>query len=76
LETETLILGGDADRIIPMRHSEVIAAELPGATLVRLPGVGHMAMLELPEAVNEALTELLAKAARPTGILRRFRRRA
>jgi hypothetical protein len=35
-----------------------------------------MAMLELPEAVNEALTELLAKAARPTGILRRFRRRA
>jgi pimeloyl-ACP methyl ester carboxylesterase len=76
METETLILGGDADRIIPMRHSEVIAAELPGATLVRLPGVGHMAMLELPEAVNEALTELLAKAARPTGILRRFRRRA
>jgi len=76
METDTLILAGDADRIIPIRHSEVIAAELPGATLVRLPGVGHMAMLEQPEAVNEALTELLAKAARPTGILRRFRRRA
>ena len=75
-QCETLIIGGDADRIIPIEHSEKIAGELPAATLVRLPGVGHMAMLEQPEPVNEALVELLGKVARPTGMLRRLRRRA
>jgi pimeloyl-ACP methyl ester carboxylesterase len=68
-----LILAGDADRIIPSRHSEVIAAELPDATLVRIPGVGHMAMLEQPGVVDAALAELLAGEAPRTGILRRKR---
>jgi pimeloyl-ACP methyl ester carboxylesterase len=75
-QCETLIIGGDADRIIPIAHSEKIAGELPDATLVRLTGVGHMAMLEQPEPVNAALVELLGKVARPTGVLRRLRRRA
>ena len=76
-QTETLIVGADADRIIPMRHSEVIAAELPTATLVRLPGAGHMAMLERPDALNEVLVELVGKVARSNGgMLRRLRRRA
>lgn len=74
---ESLILTGDADRIIPARHSEVIAAELPDATLVKLPGVGHLAMLERPDVVNDALAELLARAtARRTSVLRRLRKRA
>jgi hypothetical protein len=33
-------------------------------------------MLEQPEPVNEALTELVGKLARPSGVLRRLRRRA
>jgi pimeloyl-ACP methyl ester carboxylesterase len=70
-----LVLAGEADRIIPPRHSEVIAAELPDATLVRLPGVGHMAILEQPAAVDEALAELVEQA-RPAGMLRRMRKRA
>jgi pimeloyl-ACP methyl ester carboxylesterase len=74
---ETFIASGDADKLIPFRHSEVIAAELPDAALMRLPGVGHMAMLEQPEAVDQALAELLATVARrERGILRRLRRRA
>jgi pimeloyl-ACP methyl ester carboxylesterase len=74
---ESLILTGDADRIIPAQHSEVIAAELPNATLVELPGVGHLAMLEQPDAVDDALAELLARvAARRTSVLRRLRKRA
>ena len=69
-------MANEENRIIPIEHSEKIAGELPAATLVRLPGVGHMAMLEQPEPVNEALVELLGKVARPTGMLRRLRRRA
>jgi pimeloyl-ACP methyl ester carboxylesterase len=58
-----------------VKHSEVIAAELPDATLLCLPGVGHMAMLEEPDVVDSALAELLAEV-RPGGVLRRLRKRA
>jgi pimeloyl-ACP methyl ester carboxylesterase len=75
LGCRTVIVAAEADRIIPPKHSEVIAAELPGAELVWLPGAGHMAMLEQPEAVDDALIELLA-AVRPSGLLRRLRKRA
>ena len=60
---EVLVAAGDADALIPFRHSEVIAAELPGATLVRLPGVGHMPMLEQPEVIDAALADLITRSA-------------
>ena len=34
---EVLVAAGDADRVIPFAHSERIAAELPHATLLRVP---------------------------------------
>jgi pimeloyl-ACP methyl ester carboxylesterase len=58
---EVLVAAGDADQLIPFAHSEVIAAELPEATLVRLPGVGHLPMLEQPEVIDTALADLLAR---------------
>ncbi|MGE3287548.1 MAG: alpha/beta fold hydrolase [Pseudonocardia sp.] len=74
---EVVVIAGDADRVIPFSHSEVIAAELPRARLVRVPGVGHMPMLERPDEVDEALVELLRRSAKRTGsIVRRWRRRA
>jgi pimeloyl-ACP methyl ester carboxylesterase len=74
---EVLVAAGDADRMIPFSHSEVIAAELPEARLVRFIGVGHMPMLEQADAVNAALADLLRRsAARGRGSLRRLRRRA
>ena len=76
---EVLVAGGEADRMIPFRHSEVIAAELPDATLVRLPDTGHVPMLERPEALNDAVVELLRRAAergrRWPPVLRRQRTR-
>jgi pimeloyl-ACP methyl ester carboxylesterase len=60
---EVLVAAGDADALIPFRHSEVIAAELPGATLVRLPGVGHLPMLEQPEVIDVALADLIVRCA-------------
>jgi pimeloyl-ACP methyl ester carboxylesterase len=60
-ECEVLVAAGDADELIPFAHSEVIAGALPDATLVRLPGVGHLLMLEQPEVVDAALADLLAR---------------
>jgi pimeloyl-ACP methyl ester carboxylesterase len=71
---EVLVLAGDADRVIPVSHSARIAAELPDAELVVLPGVGHLPMLEQPGATDEALIGLLRRAAfraRPRGLRRR-----
>jgi pimeloyl-ACP methyl ester carboxylesterase len=72
---EVLVAAGDADRVIPVSHSDVIAAELPDATLLRFPGSGHLPMLEQPDAMDEALVGLIRRSAarvRP----RRSRRRA
>ncbi|HEY7618289.1 MAG TPA: alpha/beta fold hydrolase, partial [Solirubrobacteraceae bacterium] len=42
----TLILHGTDDPLFPLGHAEALAAEIPGADLVALPGVGH----QLPPA--------------------------
>jgi pimeloyl-ACP methyl ester carboxylesterase len=57
-----LVMGGDADRLTPYSHTEALAAQLPDAELVRIPGAGHLAMLEQPEFVNEHLAELLRRS--------------
>jgi pimeloyl-ACP methyl ester carboxylesterase len=71
---EVLVAAGDADRVIPFSHSDVIAAELPEVTLVRFDGVGHLPMLEQPAAMDEALADLLRRSAvrsAPNGLRRR-----
>lgn len=57
-----LVLAGDHDQITPSEHSERIAAELPRAELVLLPGAGHLLQLERPAQVNEHLLALLARS--------------
>lgn len=65
---EVLVISGDADRMTPFRHSEVIAEELPDAELVRVPEAGHMAMLERHELVTAQLAALVRRAmARSAG---------
>jgi pimeloyl-ACP methyl ester carboxylesterase len=58
---QVLVMGGDADRLTPYSHTEAMAAQLPHAELVRIPGGGHLAMLERPEFVNEHLAALLRR---------------
>src|SRR5437899_3178624 len=42
----TLVITGDADRLVPPRNSEVLAKSIPGAKLLVLPGAGHAFPLE------------------------------
>lgn len=37
----TLVVHGTADPMFPVEHGEALAAEIPGATLLRLDGAGH-----------------------------------
>ena len=70
---EVLVAAGDADRVIPFSHSERIAAELPHATLLRVPGAGHLPMLEQPDVVDAALADLVRRSE-AAGSQRRRRR--
>jgi pimeloyl-ACP methyl ester carboxylesterase len=72
---EVVIIGATDDRMIPYEHSEVIAAEIPGAELVALEGAGHMAMLEQPGEFDAALLELLRRCTDRSQVLRRLRPR-
>ena len=57
----TLILWGDQDGITTLAQQEEMAAAIPGARFVTLPGVGHLLTLEQPEAVNAVLEAFLAE---------------
>ncbi|MBM9467574.1 alpha/beta fold hydrolase [Nakamurella leprariae] len=65
----TLILCGDADRMTPISRSRAMAAALPGAEMVTVAGAGHMAILEAPAEVNQAVRRLLVRAADRAGLL-------
>jgi len=62
--TEVLVLCGDHDLLTPLVHSERIASALPDATLVVVPHAGHVALLERPEVVDEALVALIERVRR------------
>ena len=57
-----VIICGDEDRQTPIARSRAIAAALPDAELVVVEGAGHMAILERPEVVNDALRALFERA--------------
>ncbi|MGH8931851.1 MAG: alpha/beta fold hydrolase [Egibacteraceae bacterium] len=57
LTVPTLVICGSADGLTPGRHARRLADALPDATLVELPGVGHMSMLEAHETVTERIRQ-------------------
>jgi pimeloyl-ACP methyl ester carboxylesterase len=61
----TLVLAGRADAIMPLELLEEMARAIPGATLVVVEDCGHMAPLEQPEAVTDALYLWLTGEPRP-----------
>jgi pimeloyl-ACP methyl ester carboxylesterase len=51
----TAIVAGEHDEAILRPHTEKIAALIPGAKLVILPGVSHFAMLQAPDEYTAAV---------------------
>jgi pimeloyl-ACP methyl ester carboxylesterase len=68
LDVPTVVVAGERDLITPPVHAKRIAATLPQlAAYVEVPGAGHMAVLEVPDAVTSAIA---AVAVRPAETLR------
>ncbi|TMA14986.1 MAG: alpha/beta fold hydrolase [Deltaproteobacteria bacterium] len=55
IRSPTLVLTGDADRLVPHRNSERLAASIPVAKLVVFPGAGHAFPFEREEETADAL---------------------
>jgi 3-oxoadipate enol-lactonase len=56
----TLVLVGDADRLISPANSDVLAKTIPNAKLVRVPGGSHGFNIETPDVFNRAVLDFLA----------------
>lgn len=61
IESPTLVIHGTADRLVPPVNGEIIAAEIPGATLRMIPGAGHMFFWEQPAASAATINEFLER---------------
>ena len=54
-----LIMTGDEDVLVPPANAQVLADRLPNARLVLLPGAGHCAHIQVPDAYNKAILDFL-----------------
>jgi 3-oxoadipate enol-lactonase len=53
-----VLIHGEADELIPVQRAQEIKAAIPQATLMELSGVGHMPMMENPQATATTLLNL------------------
>jgi pimeloyl-ACP methyl ester carboxylesterase len=59
INVPTLVITGDADRIVPHANSLNLAAAIPGATLRVIDGGSHVFFIEQAEAFNRAVVEFI-----------------
>jgi pimeloyl-ACP methyl ester carboxylesterase len=56
----TLVIHGTADPMFPPEHGEALAAEIPGASLLLLPGAGHGVERADREPIVDAIAAITA----------------
>ena len=62
LAMPVLLLHGEQDRLVPIESARATAALCPTWTFETFDGVGHIPMMEIPDAVADRVTSWLAKA--------------
>jgi 3-oxoadipate enol-lactonase len=55
----SVVVAGEGDVFISLERAQTMAQLLGKAWIVELPGVGHMPMLEAPQATADALNQLI-----------------
>ena len=59
IRAPALVIWGEDDEVTPLAHAQQIADTVPGARLETIPGAGHIANLDRPEAFNRLLADFL-----------------
>jgi pimeloyl-ACP methyl ester carboxylesterase len=57
------VIWGEADRTVPITGLEDLLGERPDAEVIRLPGTGHLPMVERPADFVAALWQLIERAS-------------
>jgi 3-oxoadipate enol-lactonase len=60
IKVPTLIIAGEADRLMPVENSKIMASRIPGAELVILKNTGHM-LMEAGAEVNKLTLDFLKR---------------
>ena len=60
IKPPTLVITGDADRLVPPANSDVLATLIPGARLVKVTGSSNGFNFETPEIFNREVLNFLA----------------
>lgn len=63
VRARTLVIVGERDLPDFLAMAQAMAARIPGAQLVTLPGAGHMANMEAPERFNQIVLGFLGEPA-------------
>jgi 3-oxoadipate enol-lactonase len=59
IRARTLILHGEADRVVDPRNARLLAARIPHSRLITFPGLGHLFFWEDPAGFADAVTSFL-----------------
>ena len=59
----TLVVGAEADRTLPLYHSQFLAKNIPAAALVVIKDCGHMPQYEKPQQLLSLIYEFCQSIA-------------
>jgi pimeloyl-ACP methyl ester carboxylesterase len=65
IQAPTLVIGGLTDHLVDPRVPAQVARVVPDGRLLILPGVGHVAQMEVPRVVARAIVGMLADVQSP-----------
>lgn len=60
IQTKTLILWGEKDKLVPLKYARVFQGKIKGAELKVMPGIGHSPHLEVPEELSGIILNFLS----------------
>jgi 3-oxoadipate enol-lactonase len=60
ISAPTLVLHGEADRLVPPANGKLIAERIAGSKLVLIPNAGHVFETDQPRAAHHAILEFLS----------------
>ena len=61
IKVPTLVIAGDADKLVPIENSRILASRIPKAELVILKNMGHGFNIEAADETNKAILDFLRR---------------
>ena len=64
IKTPTLVIAGDADKLVPVENSRILADRIPDAELVLLENMGHGFSIEAADEFHKTVIDFLKRHPR------------